>query len=148
MIPTFSRHLGVGFQILNDLKDWQGDGDNKLIAEQDALAQRPTVLLALALQGADKEQQAELQQILTAEGQEALRAGRLRRIFNRIGVFGQADALVDKSRARAEALADDVENEHLRQLLYFFVDTVLAAHEDVPKPDPSVLVSLPVTTAP
>ena len=148
LIPTFSRHLGVGFQILNDLKDWQGDDDNKMIAEQDALALRPTVLLALALQGANEQQKAELKQILTAEGQQALRAGRLRRLFTDIGVFDLAESLVDKSRARAEALADDVENEHLRQLLYFFVDTVLASHEDEPKPDPSVLVSLPITTAP
>lgn len=148
LIPTFSRHLGVGFQILNDLKDWQGDDDNKMLAEQDALALRPTILLALALQGADELQKAELQQILTSDGQTALRAGRLRRIFSQIGVFDQAETLVDKSRVRAEALADDVENEHLRQLLYFFVDTVLASNEDVPKPDPSVLVSLPVTSAP
>jgi geranylgeranyl pyrophosphate synthase len=40
MIPAFSRHLGVGFQILNDLKDWQGDQNNKLVAGQDALSAR------------------------------------------------------------------------------------------------------------
>src|SRR5205814_4503302 len=27
MIVDFSRHLGVAFQILNDLKDWTGDTD-------------------------------------------------------------------------------------------------------------------------
>ncbi|MDB4614142.1 polyprenyl synthetase family protein [bacterium] len=148
MIPAFSRHLGVGFQILNDLKDWQGDNDNKLVAEQDALALRPTVLLAMAMQSANEQQKQDLKDLLTAEGQPALRAGKLRRIFTDIGVFEMADNLIDKSRARAEALADDVENEHLRQLLYFFVDTVLASNEEAPKPDPSVLVSLPITTAP
>ena len=49
MVVEFSRHLGVAFQILNDLKDWDGDGDNKLVAGQDVLAARPTLLLALAL---------------------------------------------------------------------------------------------------
>src|SRR5581483_4997193 len=50
-VTDFSRHLGVAFQILNDLKDWDGDSDNKLIAGQDVLAARPTLLLALALEG-------------------------------------------------------------------------------------------------
>src|SRR5262249_13904565 len=50
MATEFSRHLGVAFQILNDLKDWNGDSDNKLLAGQDVLAARPTLLLALALE--------------------------------------------------------------------------------------------------
>ena len=49
LVAQFCRHVGVAFQVLNDLKDWQGDTDNKLVAGQDALALRPTVLLALAL---------------------------------------------------------------------------------------------------
>ena len=63
-----------------------------------------------------------------------------------VRVFDKAEALVEKSRARAEALADEVEPDELRQLLYFFVDTVLSADEAPPQPDPSVLVSLPVTS--
>ncbi len=50
-VGDFSRNLGVAFQILNDLKDWGGDEDNKLVAGQDVLAARPTLLLALALEG-------------------------------------------------------------------------------------------------
>ena len=38
MIVDFSRHMGVAFQILNDLKDWEPDSDNKLVAGQDVLA--------------------------------------------------------------------------------------------------------------
>src|SRR5207249_2665668 len=51
MVGEFSKHLGIAFQILNDLKDWDGDSDNKLLAGQDVLAARPTLLLALALEG-------------------------------------------------------------------------------------------------
>ena len=51
MIADFSRNVGVAFQILNDIKDWTGDEDNKLVAGQDVLAARPTLLLALALEG-------------------------------------------------------------------------------------------------
>src|ERR687886_322098 len=46
--------------ILNDLKDWEGDGDNKLVAGQDVLAARPTLLLALALEGLGPAEREEL----------------------------------------------------------------------------------------
>ena len=35
-------------------QDWEGDGDNKLVSGQDALAARPTLLLALALEAATR----------------------------------------------------------------------------------------------
>src|SRR5262249_50978682 len=44
VVTDFSKHLGIAFQILNDLKDWDGDSDNKLVAGQDVLAARPTLL--------------------------------------------------------------------------------------------------------
>jgi len=144
MIPLFTRHLGVGFQILNDLKDWQGDDHNKLLAGQDAAAVRPTLLLALAFEAADSEQRRELQSLLVDEGPASLRIGRLRRVFEACGVFAKAESLVDKSRARAEALADEVQPESLRRLLYFLVDMVLSA--EVPEPPISnpALVPLPI----
>ena len=48
---------------------------------------------------------------------------------------------------RAESLADEVEVEPLRRLLYFLVDTVLTPEDeaDTPVPTPEdVLLSLPV----
>lgn len=145
LISTFTRQLGVGFQILNDLKDWQGDSNNKLVAGQDAEALRPTLLLALALQTATAEQRAELEAVCRGESHPAMRAGRLRRIFQETNVFEKAQALVDKSRARAEAIADDIEPEPLRQLLYFLVDTVLAPEDHEPAPESPVLMPLPIT---
>ena len=50
-LKLFARNLGVAFQILNDLKDWKDDKDNKLMKGADVLSGRPTVLLALALEG-------------------------------------------------------------------------------------------------
>ena len=149
MIPVFTRHLGVGFQILNDLKDWQGDDNNKLVAGQDALSLRPTLLLALAFEAATPAQRDELDAIVVDQGSEALRTGRLRRIFEECGVFEKAQALVEKSRARAEALADEVQPDSLRQLLYFLVDMVLAPETEEPaiaSASPH-LVSLPVVAA-
>ena len=73
-----------------------------------------------------------------------MKIGRLRRIFEQCGVFDKAEALVAKSRARAELLADEVEPDELRRLLYFLVDTILADNEPEPQPHPDVLVSLPI----
>lgn len=144
MIPAFSRHVGVGFQILNDLKDWHED-DNKLVAGQDALAFRPTVLLALALQSATGEQRQEIEQLMEGTAQDGRRIGRLRQLFEECHVFETAEALVDKSRARAEALADDVEPDELRHLLYFLVDSILAPLTQPVPIDPVVLVPLTIS---
>jgi len=152
MIPQFCRHLGIGFQILNDLKDWRGDSDNKLVAGQDALALRPTVMMALAWQAANAEQRQLMERcFFDREEEDSIRFNRARRLFEELGVFEKAERLIEKSRDRAELLADDLESDEIRQLLYFLVDTVLSDEEDkdprdsIPKPS-SVLVQLPVTT--
>ncbi len=152
MIPQFCRHLGIGFQILNDLKDWRGDSDNKLVAGQDALALRPTVMMALAWQAANAEQRQLMERcFFDREEEDSIRFNRVRRLFEDLGVFEKAERLIEKSRDRAELLADDLESDEIRQLLYFLVDTVLSDEEDkdprgsMPKPS-SILVQLPVTT--
>jgi len=148
MIPLFSRHLGVGFQVLNDLKDWRGDANNKLVAGQDMLAGRPTVMLALAFQTADDLQRQQLLDVLAAtDVEDEARMEQLTGLLVDCGVFEQAELLVEKTRVRAESLADDVDVEPLRRLLYFLVDTVLADEDEagIPVPTPEdVLLSLPV----
>jgi geranylgeranyl pyrophosphate synthase len=130
LVPQFCRHVGVAFQVLNDLKDWQGDTDNKLIAGQDALALRPTVLLALALKDATSEQRQELIRILSQDRGTSSnydRVERLRTIFKACDVFEKAEVFVDRAREKAESLVAGVEDEALRNLLQYFVETVLAA---------------------
>lgn len=124
-VAQFCRQLGVGFQILNDLKDWTGDDHNKLVAGQDALALRPTVMLALALQSASPEQKLDIRRIYESDESNAVRLAKLRRMMVALKVFDKAEALVEKCRSRAEALADEIESDEVRQLLYFLVDTVL-----------------------
>ncbi len=135
-VAEFSKNLGVAFQILNDLKDWDGDGDNKLVAGQDVLSARPTLLLALALEGsrpAEKEELLALLHLPASGGCEPSghpqaaeeRVARVRRLFEKAQVFAKAEKLVEKYRARAEAVADEVEPAELRELLYYLVDSVL-----------------------
>ncbi len=126
-IRTFCRNLGVAFQILNDLGDWNGDQDNKLQAGGDVLGGRPTVLWALALAGLDETDQAELLSTVSADCSltPVQRIAKVRKLYQRSGAFDSAQRLVDKHQQRAEAVADEVESEPLRRLLYFLVDTVL-----------------------
>jgi geranylgeranyl pyrophosphate synthase len=161
-VPEFSKNLGVAFQILNDLKDWEGDSDNKLVVGQDVIAARPTLLLALALEGSSAAERQELLGLIaqcqrtadslgkTGQTAEAIHAetGRIvdhvRHYFERAGVFDKADKLIEKFRARAEAVADEVEPTELRELLYFLVDTVLD-RQPPPEQEAPPLLQLTVT---
>jgi geranylgeranyl pyrophosphate synthase len=132
-VTDFSRHIGVAFQILNDLKDWNGDEDNKLLTGQDVLAARPTLLLALALEGLSPTEKGELLALISAAREHAKpddtaateTVDRVRALYRKAKVFTKADALVEKYRSRAEAIADEIEPTEFRELLYYLVDTVL-----------------------
>jgi geranylgeranyl pyrophosphate synthase len=134
MIVDFSRNLGVAFQILNDLKDWAGDDNNKLLGGQDVLAGRPTLLLALALEGLRPAAKAELLGLLHGESKSEAVVSRVRELYEQAGVFEKADAMVEKYRARAEAIADAAEPVELRELFYYLVDTVLERAPAAPEP--------------
>ncbi len=168
----FARHLGVAFQILNDLKDWQGDDDNKLTAGGDVLGGRPTVLWALALEGLSPADRQELLALAEHSRQAAMAQSaasqnghapaetslgtasivhRVRVLYERAGVFEKAARLVDKYQDRAEAIADEIEPDELRRLFYYLVDSVLDRQES--SAPPAVLVSsieggLPITGKP
>jgi geranylgeranyl pyrophosphate synthase len=138
IVSEFSKNLGIAFQIINDLKDWETDSDNKLAIGQDVLAARPTLLLALALEGQSADQRQELLALLESATQAPMLQSvgievieKVRSLYERADVFAKATQLIDKFRARAEAIADEVEPTELRELLYFLVDSVLdrpAAH--------------------
>jgi geranylgeranyl pyrophosphate synthase len=144
MIADFARNVGVAFQILNDLKDWTGDEDNKLVAGQDVLAARPTLLLALALEGLSATDRADLLRLIEqgqADGPSERIVERVRALYFQAKVFEKADKLVDKFRAKAEGLADEVEPLPFRELLYYLVDTVL---EKGTLPSEPIPVTFPV----
>lgn len=126
-IPDFSRNIGVAFQILNDIKDWNGDDDNKLLAGQDVVSARPTLLYALAVESANHADKAELLRIAQGRSHDSAEeiVERVRAIYFRTKVFEKAEKLVEKFRAKCESLADDIACEPFRELLYYLVDTVL-----------------------
>ncbi len=123
-LAQFARHLGVAFQICNDLDDWQQDGANKMASGGDVLGGRPTVLWALALEALSDRDRRELE-TLVEEPSSATTLARVRTLYESAGVFEKAERLVDKYRERAEKVADEIEPDELRRLLYYLIDTVL-----------------------
>ncbi len=126
-VKAFAQNLGVAFQILNDLKDWEQDDDNKRSLGADLLGGRPTVLLALALEGLKDEQRAELVSLLANDCDKAseVRLLRARHLFCEADVFEKACRLVEKYQQKAEEIADSIDPDELRRLFYYLVDTVL-----------------------
>ncbi len=123
-LGEFARNLGVAFQILNDLGDWQQDGRNKLLSGGDVLGGRPTVLWALALEALGEEDRRRLEALVARQADASL-IEQVRDVYQSAGVFASAARLIDKYRARAEAVAASVQPEELRRLLRYLIDTVL-----------------------
>jgi geranylgeranyl pyrophosphate synthase len=130
-IKKLSRDLGIAFQILNDLADWQGDNHNKMSRALDLIGGRPTVLWALALQDLNDAGRSELERLVAdntlADAYRVQRAGQL---YFEAGVCEKAYRLVDKYQQRAEETAAQIQLEPLRDVLSYLVDLVLERHDD------------------
>ena len=129
---SFARNMGVAFQILNDLKDWESDLDNKKKMGTDILGGRPTVLWALALEGLSPAMREELISLIdNPDLTDLQRTRRARQLYFEARVFEQAHRLVDKHQTRAEEIADEIEPEDLRRLMYYIIDSVLDRSQEV-----------------
>ncbi len=135
-IRHFSRNIGVAFQILNDLADWQGDDFNKLTAGADLLGGRPTVLWALALAALGEQDRQLLLDSACADSatSAAERIQRASQLYRKAKVFEQAQRLVDKHQLRAQEIAETIENPALKRLMTFLIDTVLQRTSEASPP--------------
>lgn len=135
ILQQFARHVGVAFQILNDLNDWQGDSHNKLAAGTDSAGGRPTVLWALALEGLTACEQQELLALVDDDSRPvAERLERIRCLYQQASVFDKAYALVDKYQQRAAALADKIASADLRRLLHYLIQSILEIPAEPQRP--------------
>src|SRR5205085_11024956 len=103
------------------------------------LGGRPTVPWALALEGLSATKQQELLDLVASDGTRGMPAtmqqlDRVRGLYNQASVFEKAGRLIDKHRERAEKIADEMEPEELRALLYYLIDSVLDHAEPLPAP--------------
>jgi geranylgeranyl pyrophosphate synthase len=125
LVTQFAKHLGIAFQILNDLQDWLGDKHNKLSAGGDVLGGRPTVLWALALVSLPERERQHLKRLVADANATQETVDAVRHLYRQAGVFDEAERLVGKHRERAAAVADDFAPEELRQLAWYLIETVL-----------------------
>jgi len=127
-IARYALHVGTGFQVLNDLKDWCGDLENDRRAAGDLLGGRPTVMWALALERLSPEAAVRL----AAFGREAavgsdpgVIAAALagaRELYDEADVFGRAAAIVEEQRRLAAEAACSCGFRRLREVLEFLLD--------------------------
>jgi geranylgeranyl pyrophosphate synthase len=124
-IARFARQLGVAFQINNDLDDWRGERSNKGTIGSDALGGRPTVLLALTLEGLRSDDRRRLRDLVQSGRTNDKTRDQIRELYERAGAFAEAGRLVQKHRQRAREIADRVRPDRLRDLLHYLADSLL-----------------------
>ena len=148
-VRNFARNLGVAFQILNDLKDWAPDNDNKMSVGGDIVGGRPTVLWALALDALEDPARQELLDLVNDnEKSVAAKVVRFRELYQQAQVFDKAERLVEKHRERCQALADAIEPEPLKRLFHYLIDVVLDGGSPPVQEAPVSTVGITPLTAP
>ncbi len=123
-LHRYALHVGTGFQVLNDLKDWKGDVENARVAAGDLLGGRPTVLWALAVERLGVSAVAHLfERAREGTAEERTRALlEARTAFTAAGVFTRAVAMVQAERSAALAAAAGCALPRLREVLDFLLD--------------------------
>jgi geranylgeranyl pyrophosphate synthase len=123
-LGAFFRHLGVAYQVLDDLADLDDRGDGREGLGQDVLGRRPTILRAFAEEaGAGPELSRLVAQ--AAKLGRAETVARVRALYESCGAIEKARRLVDKCRARAAETADQARPAALRDLMNCLLAMVL-----------------------
>lgn len=129
-LHRFCTHVGEGYQVLNDLDDWQANAGNKISLGRDVLARRPTILRAFAIETGGA---AALEAMQPAGGKRAEPehlVSRVREIYEQRGAFEKARVLLGKLRAKALEAARETASPAIRELMEFLVRIIL--HDSSP----------------
>ena len=128
-LDRYALHVGTGFQVLNDLKDWAGDLENDRRAAGDLIGGRPTLLWALAVEGLEPADRAALIEA-AARARRAGDAGALgevRRFYERAGVTERATRIAAEQRRFAGEAVAACGMPRLREVLEFLLDLAVPA---------------------
>ncbi|MFW6146295.1 MAG: polyprenyl synthetase family protein [Planctomycetota bacterium] len=114
-LHRFTRHVGVAFQVLNDLNDWA----------EDLRRGRRTYLTALATASADPNARDDLAALLEAARTDPAAVDAVAIRFEDAGVFRTANRMVDEMASRAAAAVEGVDPPALRRLCVVLIDLIL-----------------------
>lgn len=129
-IARYARHVGIGFQVLNDLKDWRGDAENDRAAAGDLLGGRPTLLWALARERVPAQELARLAGAVRGGGVSSSADPsaiivEARRLFTAADVFSRAAAIAERERALAQEALMECPIAALRRVEEFLLDLAI-----------------------
>ncbi|HYG78120.1 MAG TPA: polyprenyl synthetase family protein [Planctomycetota bacterium] len=124
-LSEFAKHLGVAYQIQNDLKDIEGDTQNKVTTCGDIMKGRPTVLFAMALEAATDDERADLIKAAVEAEKTTVKLDRLRDIYARHEIPLQAALLADHQRQRAMKAVEAISHDGMHALFTFLAATLL-----------------------
>lgn len=128
-VGRYALHVGTGFQVLNDLKDWAGDLENDRRAAGDLIGGRPTLLWALAVEGLEPADRAALIEAATRARQvgDAAALAEVRHLYDRAGVTAKATRIAAKQRQFAGEAVAGCGMPRLREVLEFLLDLAVPA---------------------
>lgn len=110
----FSHHLGLCFQIQDDLHDWN---ENESLASADLVAGQPTILSAFAVAAGRGDELIQCQR--TLHGLDLATAGH--RIYSETNAFRMAYELADRHRTSALSVIRDFPEPGVQAFLQFLV---------------------------
>jgi geranylgeranyl pyrophosphate synthase len=120
-LHRFCVYVGEAYQVANDLDDWEDAGSDHSFPGLDAIAQRPTVLRAFALEAGGGPEIERLTGL--ADHDEAVAA--IGALYESLGAFDKADALYARLRDRALDVAAQVQSGDLAELFGFLARLVV-----------------------
>ncbi len=132
-VGEFSKNLGIAFQILNDLDDFEASKGNKVVVARDVISGRPTLLLALALEGLKGGDRQRLLDLLQGRIPSGDTLTMVKDLYEKADVFNKALKLIEKLKDKAFAIADETQPEALRDLLYHLIESVLQRQVEEPE---------------
>ena len=125
VLNRLATYIGEGYQVLDDLTDWEEDADDKVALGQDLLAGRPTILRAFALEAGGGEELAALLEEKRMQDEPVPLVDRARHVYADLGAFDKAEKLYSRLRERSLGLAESMPGPALQELTRFLVRNIL-----------------------
>jgi geranylgeranyl pyrophosphate synthase len=124
VLRRFATFVGEGFQIRNDLDDWQEDKHNKRHRGLDVRAGRLTLLHVFAAESGHAPRLAQLTELMENSPSDEL-IDQVYHVYCESGALAKVEQLYATLRGRALAAAADFPTPDLQELMQFLVRMIL-----------------------